>query len=115
MGKFIFNKVSAILDLSDSEMKVILEYMGEHIRDFQGCLPHGPIEEIRFKAHKIKGELKIIGATELARELEKIEMQILNSNFSDKQTTAFNEGAATLLAEIDAFLHQLNQPGKEKG
>jgi HPt (histidine-containing phosphotransfer) domain-containing protein len=117
MRKIVFNNLIndlyKTLDCSESEVKAILQCFVQELADFQKCMGEGTSEEIRFKAHKIKGELSIAGMSELSQQVEEIETLATRGLFKPGCAVEFNQNAIRLLEDINCWLQSSGRTIKD--
>jgi HPt (histidine-containing phosphotransfer) domain-containing protein len=100
-------KISALYKTFDTDctgVKDILLFAACQLNDFQTSLKNGNCEDIRFKAHKIKGELGTLGFVELSALVAEIEPHLASGTYQLRQTRKFDESAKELLQNIDTWV-----------
>jgi HPt (histidine-containing phosphotransfer) domain-containing protein len=108
MQKNYFNKklnyLYELFSNDSGEINAVLTTITAQINDFRASLKTDSPDTLRFKAHKIKGELGTLGFTELSAAVAEIETNLVNGSFQPAQTGKFDDIAGNLLEDIKTWL-----------
>lgn len=107
--KFFDPKV--LQDIVGNDEEIILEILnefissgGSYISDFEKALATADLKEINFLAHKLKGSLRYLGATQLANIAQEIEyMAAHNTGTLNDISALLNELKIDVLIEEVAY------------
>lgn len=108
MQKNYFNKklnyLYELFNNDSGEINAVLTSIAGQISDFSASLKGDSPDTVRFKAHKIKGELGTLGFNELSAAVAEIETNLVNGSFQPAETGKFNDIAGKLLEDIKTWL-----------
>ena len=102
--KSILCDLYLFFDNNEAEVKCVLGQLVVQLIAFQECLKEGTSEEIRFKAHRLKSELAIIGFKELSGQVDEIEASFFQGLQGQKDFDKFNQNTRTLLIVLNDFI-----------